>query len=97
MTARIFEGLPPFPDDVPTFNLPILSLKLLEAEDEVESERLFQSSKVFGCFQIDLRGTKLGDTILRQVDELYIVGEDAFDLPLEEKMNYKMPPGKLTG
>lgn len=97
MTARLFEGLPPFPDDVLIADVSILSLKLLNSEDESESKRLFHASRTQGCFQIDLRGTSLGEELLQQVDDLYIIGKEAFELSLEEKMKHRMPPGKVTG
>ena len=97
MTERLFKGLPPFPENILTADIPILSLCLLEANDHVESEKLFLASQAQGCFQLDLQGTCLGKTLLQQVEKLHKIGEDAFDLSLEEKMDYKMPPGKVTG
>ena len=83
-----FHGIPPFPDDVPAAPLLRLSLKKLYDEDQDESKRLFQASKDLGFFYLDLRGTPTGNSILRDVDDLFKVGEELFDLDVEEKQKY---------
>ena len=83
-----FHGIPPFPDDVPTVPLLRLSLKKLYDEDQDESRRLFQVSKDLGFFYLDLRGTPTGHSILQDVDDLFTVGEELFDLDVEEKQKY---------
>ena len=83
-----FHGIPPFPDDVPTVPLLRLSLKKLYHEDQDESRRLFQVSKDLGFFYLDLRGTPTGHSILQDVDDLFTVGEELFDLDVEEKQKY---------
>ena len=97
MTAKVFKDLPPFPEDVLTAEIPILSLDLLEIDNESESERLYGASRFHGCFQIDLQSSKMGRDLLQNVDSLFDVGEDAFKMSLEEKMDYKMPLGNMFG
>ncbi|KAI9877537.1 MAG: hypothetical protein M1830_003618 [Pleopsidium flavum] len=88
MSADTFSGIPPFPDDAPTAPLLRLSLQKLLSGDEVESERFFSACKDIGFFYLDLRGVPEGDSILEDADQLFDVGEQFFDLSVEEKTSY---------
>lgn len=90
---------PPFPDDpeFPTVKLETISLKKLEDDDEEEKERAFQAFKGRGFVYLDLAGTKNGDTILHGADDVARVAERTFQLPLEEKMKYKLGNKELFG
>lgn len=79
---------PPFPNDVPTAPLLRISLQKLLNNDELESGRLFTACKDLGFFYLDLRNTSEGKTILRLADELFNLGNDLYDLNLEEKEKY---------
>ena len=79
---------PPFPNDVPTAPLLRLSLKNLLKNDPEESNRFFQACKDLGFFYLDLRGTSIGESILSDADRLFDVGEQLFELDLEEKQKY---------
>jgi isopenicillin N synthase-like dioxygenase len=85
---RSFDGIPPFPDDVPTAPLVRLSLKKLLDGDGDESTALFQASKDLGFFYLDLRQTPQGESVLSDVDDLFRVGGSLFDLAIEEKQKY---------
>ena len=82
------RGFPPFPDDIPTAPLLRVSLKNLLDGVEEESNRLFQASKDLGFFYLDVTGTPIGGSILKDVDQLFDLGEQLFDLDLEEKQRY---------
>lgn len=83
-----FSNLPPFPNDVPTAPLLRLSLGKLLAGDANEFDRLFQASVDIGFFYLDFRDSDLGKSLLKDVDNLFGVGERLFDLSLEEKKKY---------
>jgi isopenicillin N synthase-like dioxygenase len=83
-----FPGLPPFPDDVPTAPLLRLSLGKLLAGDSTECERLFQACIEIGFFYLDLQDSDHGISLLADADKLFTVGENLFDLSLEEKKRY---------
>ncbi|MCJ1249981.1 hypothetical protein MMC30_007207 [Trapelia coarctata] len=87
---QAFADIPPFPDNIPTAPLLRLSLAKLLAkpEDGEESQRLFQASKELGFFYLDLRDTALGEGVLRDVDALFGVGRELFELEREEKQKY---------
>jgi isopenicillin N synthase-like dioxygenase len=83
-----FPGLPPFPDDVPTAPLLRLSLGKLMAGDKAELERLFEASVDIGFFYLDLQDCEHGTSLLKDADGLFKVGEELFELSLDEKKNY---------
>ncbi len=85
---RFYTESPPFPNDVPTAPLLRLSLFKLLKNDALESTRFFQACKDLGFFYLDLRATPIGDSILNDADRLFDVGEQLFELDLEEKQRY---------
>ncbi|KAI9844815.1 MAG: hypothetical protein M1837_005233 [Sclerophora amabilis] len=85
-----FPGLPPFPKDVKTFPVPILSWGKLLAEDKIESERMFEACKDQGVFQLNLGDTPKGRDLLADVDDVFSVSKDLFNVDVEEKERYKM-------
>jgi isopenicillin N synthase-like dioxygenase len=84
--AQAFNNAPPFPEDVPTAPLLRLSLAKLIARDADEVQRFARACEDLGFFYLDLTGP--GDTLLADADQLFEVGEELFDLPLEEKKSY---------
>ncbi|MCJ1321121.1 hypothetical protein MMC15_006465 [Xylographa vitiligo] len=85
---RGFSNIPPFPNDVSCAPLLKLSFKKLQNGDGEESDRLFEASKQLGFFYLDLRDSLEGDSILEDVDHLFRIGEQLFDLDVEEKQKY---------
>ena len=83
-----YAGLPAFPDDVPTAPLLRLSLKSLLSHDPSEIQRFIAACEDLGFFYLDLSGVPSGQSILKDADKLFGVGEELFELPLEEKKKY---------
>lgn len=83
---------PPFPDDVPTAPLLRLSLAKLQARDTDEIQRFIRACEDIGFFYLDLTGP--GDEIIGQANQLFDVGKDLFELPLDEKMKYNFQDQK---
>ena len=83
-----FPDLPPFPLDVPVAPLLQLSLKKLQDGDIEESARFIRAAKDLGFFYLDLRNSMKGEAILKNIDVLFKLGEDLFQLNLEEKQRY---------
>lgn len=84
--AQTFDNAPPFPEDVPTAPLLRLSLAKLIARDPDEVNRFVRACEDLGFFYLDLTGP--GDSLLADADQLFDVGAELFDLPLEEKQKY---------
>ena len=91
---RGFSNIPPFPDDVPCAPLLKLSYQKLLDGDVEESQRLFEASKQLGFFYLDFRDSREGASILEDVDRLFDVGEQLFDLDVEEKQKYDFSSAK---
>ncbi|PSN59962.1 Clavaminate synthase-like protein [Corynespora cassiicola Philippines] len=88
-----FDGLPPFPDNVPTAPLVRISLEKLLHHDAEEEERCWQACCDLGFFYLDLRtsGPSLGvngEQLLDEADQLFNVMKSFFDLPAAEKQQY---------
>jgi isopenicillin N synthase-like dioxygenase len=77
---------PPFPDDVPTAPLLRIAFEKLLQRDKIELERFVQACEDLGFFYLDLTGP--GDALLAEAEQLFGVGEELFDLPLDEKAKY---------
>ncbi|EJU03505.1 Clavaminate synthase-like protein [Dacryopinax primogenitus] len=80
-----FQGLPPFPDNIPTAPLVTLSLAKLQANDPQEVAEFFKIGKGLGFFYLDLRGCDNGRQLLHDAEALLELQKQYFDLPLEEK------------
>lgn len=80
------QAHPPFPEDVPTAPLLRISLDKLLQRDTIELERFVRACEDLGFFYLDLTGP--GDSLLAEADKLFGVGQELFDLPLEEKAKY---------
>ncbi|KAL2853292.1 hypothetical protein BJY01DRAFT_79066 [Aspergillus pseudoustus] len=85
-----FAGLPRFPEDIPTAPLLRLSLKKLAEQDEVEIRRLNTACEELGFFYLDLQDASPVSDILDDVDNLFQLGTELFELPLEEKKKYDL-------
>ncbi|EXJ92350.1 hypothetical protein A1O3_00900 [Capronia epimyces CBS 606.96] len=84
--TQTFDDAPPFPEDVPTAPLLRLSLARLLDRDTQEIDRFVRACEDLGFFYLDLTGP--GDSLLADADQLFEVGSELFELPLEEKRKY---------
>lgn len=83
-----FDGLPPFPDNVLTAPLLRLSLEKLLRHDSEEIQRFGKACEEIGFFYLDFRDSQHGENILEDADRLFEIGEQLFELDLEEKKKY---------
>lgn len=97
-TASYFSRYPAFPDNVPIANLPRVSLGKLMANDEAESEQLFQACRESGFFLVDLRGPREGEMMLKDAEVAFDLSEKIHEVDQAELMKYAFkPPGSLFG
>lgn len=84
------ELYPPFPEDLPTVELETIPLAGLLAGDPAEQGRVFEACKGRGFFYLDLRegGAEEGRVLLEGAEQIARVGEETFELPVDEKMKY---------
>ncbi|KAH6661311.1 hypothetical protein BKA67DRAFT_654431 [Truncatella angustata] len=84
------EQYPPFPDGLPVVELQTISLDKLLKGDENAQDEVFEICKGRGFFYLDLRGSGVGDDFLKNAEQIARVGEETFDLPVDEKMRYTL-------
>ena len=85
---KAFEDLPAFPDDVPTAPLLQISLSKLLSSDTTEINRFVRACEDLGFFYLELSDCEAGRRILNEAEDLFGVGTELFNLPLEEKQSY---------
>ncbi|WWD18255.1 hypothetical protein CI109_102705 [Kwoniella shandongensis] len=85
------DALPPFPDDVKTAPLYSISLAKLEAGDASSSDAFFEACRQLGFFYLDMLGSTLGETIVKEAEKLNKVQQEFFKLPNEVKDVYGRP------
>lgn len=88
-----FAQYPSFPNNVPVADVTRLSLSRLMAQDQAESELLYQSCRSSGFFLLDLQGNDSGQHLLEDVRQLRQISAELFDLKSEEKMKYSYKTG----
>lgn len=97
-TAKAFEAVPPFPDDVPVYELPRLSLSKLISDDPEQSRELFDSFRTHGFALLDMQGCVEGEALLAEAEKMFeITRQVTVDLALEEKMKYEASPRSIFG
>lgn len=97
-TEEIFAQSPPFPNDVPTAEIPIISYKALQSNSSSESEKLFDSCREHGVFLLNLRGSEEGEALLKDAESMFKISNATFDLEQNELMRYVSdPPRDLRG
>lgn len=97
-TKKYFDKYPPFPSDVPLVPLPRISFQGLENGKSEETERLFEASKEWGFFLLDLQGSKRGESFIQDGEQMFDLTEATFalDQSILNAHAYN-PPTDLTG
>ena len=94
MGSRLFREHPPFPDDVSAADVRKFSLAKLSLDDGASSRELFQVCRNVGFFLLDLEGDMVGDRLLEDIEALYSIAKDTFELEAVEKTKYKQDASK---
>jgi isopenicillin N synthase-like dioxygenase len=87
-SSKLFEGIPPFPDDIPTVSMNTVSLEGLRENDTKAAEQTLAACKELGFFFLDLREDSMGDAMIECIDQLFTIGQEIFDLPESIKHQY---------
>ncbi|KAI0760590.1 Clavaminate synthase-like protein [Fomes fomentarius] len=74
---------PPFPEDVPTHPLLIIDYELIRQGDETEINRLWKAATELGFWYLKNHGVE------EEVEEMFDMGRETLDLPLEEKSKFE--------
>lgn len=87
-SETLFQGIAPFPADVPVAPLYTFRLGDLRSGDPTVAKDLLAACQELGFFQLDLRADKIGDAVIGEIDQLFGMGKDLFDLPPSIKEIY---------
>lgn len=88
-SEKLFETIPAFPDDIPTASMDTISLAKLNSGDQSTAQSLLDSCQKLGFFLLDLRGDALGESMINEIDSLFIAGNDIMNLPNEVKIKFE--------
>ena len=88
VSEKLFAGIPPFPDDIPTMPMYTVSLGDLCARDERAAHTMFTACQELGFFLLDLRQSELGESMIQEIDSLFVVGKEIMSLPEDIKEQY---------
>ncbi|KAI1122474.1 Clavaminate synthase-like protein [Nemania abortiva] len=97
-SEKLFEGIPPFPDNLPTATIATISLAALNEGDKGAAESLLAAAQELGFFLLDLNGDEMGKHLVEEIDDLFAVGKMTMDLPNDIKQMYLHdPPTSFLG
>lgn len=87
-SQKLFEAIPAFPDDIPTASMSTISLARLNSGDEAAARSLLSACQELGFFLLDLSEDALGTELIEDIDQLFLVGKEIMDLPVDVKEQY---------
>lgn len=97
-SSKSFKDMPSFPDDIPTASMSTITLASLNSEDEAAARHLLAACQELGFFLLDLNGDGLGEKLMKDIDQLFLIGKDIMDLPWAVKEQYPHdPPRSFLG
>jgi len=91
-SAKLFESIPPFPDDVPTTSLYTISLASLQSGETTACKITLDACQKLGFFLLDLRGSSLGDAVTCALNHLFSISEKLMNSPEDIKKEYEHDP-----
>ena len=99
VSQKLFDSLPPFPKDVPTADVPKFSLAKLSTADSTYARKLFETCRTTGFFLLEMGGDETGDEMIKEIDAMFDITNDVFDLDIKEKSKYEqdMAKGDFNG
>ena len=98
-SQKLFDALPPFPPNIPTADVSKFSLSRLSSGDAAYARKLFETCRTTGFFLLDLSGGKTGEKIISEIDAMFEISKNVFDLDIKEKMKFAQdtPRGQFNG
>ncbi|ROW11900.1 hypothetical protein VPNG_04905 [Cytospora leucostoma] len=87
-SQKLFQAIPPFPDDLPTASMRTISLQSLKSGDEAAAASLMAACQELGFFLLDLDGDSLGNELINNIDQMFLAGKEIMNLPSGVKAHY---------
>ena len=99
VSQELFARLPPFPGNVSIADVPKFSLSRLSSGDSTYARKVFETCCTTGFFLLDMGGEEAGDNIIKEIDAMFDISNNIFDLEVEEKSKYEQDTfhGKFIG
>ena len=99
VSQEMFARLPPFPENVSIADVPKFSLSGLSSGDSTYARKVFETCRTTGFFLLDIGGEETGDNIIKEIDAIFDISHNIFDLEVEEKGKYAQDTshGRFTG
>ncbi len=71
----------------------------ISSDDAGYAHEVFETCRTTGFFLLELGGEEIGDNLIKEIDAMFDISNDVFDLEVEEKIEYAedYSRGKLTG
>lgn len=85
---KLFQAIPPFPDDIPTASMSTISLARLNSGDVEAARSVLKSCQDLGFFLLDPSGDAQGNELIEDIDQLFLVSKEIMDLPAAVKEQY---------
>ncbi|OTB02436.1 hypothetical protein M426DRAFT_62317 [Hypoxylon sp. CI-4A] len=96
-SAKLFEDIPAFPDNIPIAQISTISLPGLRG-DPSAAKALISSSQKLGFFLLDLRDDDMGKNLIEEIDSLFGLTKLVMNQPTDVKKKYKNdPPRSFLG
>jgi len=86
-------NLPPFPEDLPTAPIAIISSQKLLDGDPDEGKRVLEACQTYGFFYLDLNDSTEGENLIDEAEQLLELSKEAFKPAVEEKMPFHLQKG----
>lgn len=87
-SEKLFENIAPFPDEAPTVPLYTIPLAGLRSSDGTVARNTLTACRELGFFLLDLREDELGDSLVKEIDQIFGLGKDLLNLPHDVKEQY---------
>ena len=96
VSQRLFDALPPFPD-VSTADVPKFSLSRLSSGDCAYTQKVFEACCTTGFFLLEMGGEETGDKTIKEIDVMFDMSKNVFDLQVEEKFRHAQDVSNFIG
>ncbi|KAK9778084.1 putative Fe2OG dioxygenase domain-containing protein [Seiridium cardinale] len=87
-SEKLFIDVPPFPEEAETAPIHTIPLADLRAKDGTAAKKLLAACQELGFFLLDLRNDEIGEAMTEEIDQLFGLGKDLFNIPREVMDQY---------
>lgn len=85
---------PPFKMFLSTADVPKYSLSQLSSGDSVYAHKVFETCCTMGLFLVEMGGEETGDNMIKEIDAMFDMNKNDFELVIEENFRYARDASK---